>query len=90
MATFSVIYHYSLGSSLKKRLYPSVQVAIESTAFQLPEESLVGNGVKSFSKIQDEHVHLATIVHHFRKIMACQYELSFAGASFAKAMLCIY
>ena len=41
---------YSLGSSFKKRLYPSVQVAI---AFQLPEESLVGNGVKSFSKILD-------------------------------------
>ena len=77
-------------SSFKKRLYPSVLVAIDAIAFQLPEESLVGNGVKIFSKIQDKHVHLAAVVHHFRKIMACQYELGLAGASFAKAMLCIY
>ena len=50
----------------------------------------MGNGVKSFSKIQDKHVHLAAVVHHFRKIMACQYVLGLAGVSFAKAMLCIY
>ena len=32
----------------------------------------------------------AAVVHHFCEIMACQYELSLAGASFAEAMLCIF
>ena len=86
--------HHSLGSSLKKRPYSFIQVTIKfnTIAFQLPEESLVGNGVKSFGKIQDKYVHFAALVHHFCEIMACQllYELSLAGASFAKAMLCIY
>ena len=66
------IYHYSLRSSFKKQLYPSVQDAIDAMAFQLPEELLLGNGVKSFGEIQDKHVHLAAVVHHFCKIMACQ------------------
>ena len=49
-----------------------------------------GQQCQSFGKIQNKHVHLADVIHHFRKIMGWQYQLSLAGVSFAKAMLHIY